>query len=255
MVLWCKAGAGRVTVNGHPCPFEAGRYMVLPWRHAIKYEASVSDPFFLAGIHLIPNHQTNKRITFQVAHHEKAPLARATFRRDIPIPALSRLKLGWLTAHVPLTHLVEYVVALFRRGDPEEWMARHLGRQLLHELALSERCNEIHDHGVPPEMERMEQYVLANLQRPLSLSHLVEFSKLSPSTVGRLFRAHFRATPVAWITKAKMERAKLLLCARRLSVAEVAAEVGIPDPYYFSKCFKKETGRAPLAYRQQSRRI
>jgi len=86
----------------------------------------------------------------------------------------------------------------------------------------------------------------------LSLSHLVEFTKLSPSTVGRLFRTHLHTTPVAWITKMKMEKAKLLLRARRLSVAEVAAQVGIPDPYYFSKCFKKETGSAPLAYRRQT---
>jgi AraC-like DNA-binding protein len=206
----------------------------------------------VAGIHLIPDHRRSTPISFQVAHQEKAPLARVAFRRDVPIPALSRLKLGWLDARAPLTHLMEYIVQLFQRGNPEEWMARHLGRQLLHELVLSEQRNEVHDHGVPPEVERTKQYILANLHRPLSLSHLVEFTKLSPSSVGRLFRAHLHTTPVAWIAKTKMEKAKLLLRARRLSVAEVAAQVGIPDPYYFSKCFKKETGEAPLAYRRQT---
>jgi len=251
-IIWCKAGAGLVTVNGQTYPFEADRYIVLPWRHGIKYEASTSDPFFLAAIHLIPNHHTNKRISFHVAHDEKGPLARAAFRRDIPIPALARMMLGRLEAHAPLTHLIEYIVELFRRGDPEEAMARHLARQLLHELVLSGQNKEVHDHGVPSEVERMKHYILANLHRPLSLSHLVEFTQLSPSTVGRLFREHLHATPVAWIAKTKMEKAKLLLRARRFSVADVATQVGIPDPYYFSKCFKKETGRAPLAYRRQT---
>jgi len=179
-IIWCKAGAGLVTVNGQTYPFEADRYIVLPWRHGIKYEASTSDPFFLAAIHLIPNHHTNKRISFHVAHDEKGPLARAAFRRDIPIPALARMMLGRLEAHAPLTHLIEYIVELFRRGDPEEAMARHLARQLLHELVLSGQNKEVHDHGVPSEVERMKHYILANLHRPLSLSHLVEFTQLSP---------------------------------------------------------------------------
>ncbi|MFA7343580.1 MAG: AraC family transcriptional regulator [Terrimicrobiaceae bacterium] len=255
MVLWCKAGSGRVTVNGQPCPIESGRYLVLPWRHAIKYEASASDPFFVAGIHLVPDHKPDKRIFFQVAHQENDPLARKAFRRDIPIPALAGLKLGWLEAHAPLTQLLEYIVQVFQRGDPEEAMARGLARQLLYELVLSGQRKEVHDHDVPPEIERLKHYIFANLHRPLSLSHLVEFTRLSPSTIGRLFRAHFHTTPVAWITKKKMEKAKFLLRSRRLSVAEIAVRVGIPDPYYFSKCFKKETGCAPLACRRQTRGI
>ena len=35
-----------------------------------------------------------------------------------------------------------------------------------------------------------------------------------------------------------------------MSIAEVAYAVGFTDPKYFSKCFKKETGKTPSEYRE-----
>jgi AraC-like DNA-binding protein len=253
MVLWCKAGTGEVTINGHVSPMEAGRYLLLPWGHAINYRASQDDPFLLAGVHLIPWHNPRHAITFDVAHNDSSPLRRAAFRKDITIPELPSLKIGWLDSNAPITHLLEYIVRLYIRAAPPAWLARQLAQQLFHELILFDRQREVHDHGVPPELERMKQYVRFNIHRPLTLRDLVEFTKLSPSTVGRMFREELHTTPVTWILQEKMERAKTLLRTRRLSVAQVGEQVGIADPYYFSKCFKKLTGHTPLAYRQRTR--
>ena len=98
----------------------------------------------------------------------------------------------------------------------------------------------------------MRQYVIARLHQPLSLRDLVEFSRLSPSTVGRLFRERLQMTPVAWIMRLKMERAQMLFRTRRLSVNEVGEQVGFSDPYYFSKCFKKASGLSPRDYRKKN---
>jgi len=35
-------------------------------------------------------------------------------------------------------------------------------------------------------------------------------------------------------------------------VAQVGEQVGIPDPYYFSKCFKKATRVSPREYQNQT---
>jgi len=252
MVLWCKAGTGSVTVNKNVCSMEAGRCLFLPWGHHIKYEASREDPFLLGGVHIIPEHDLHKAITFDVAHDERHPLTQTSFRRDIEIPELTGLKLGFMDANTPLFHLLEYIVGLFVQGAPEEWMARHLARQLLSEWLRFEQRSEMYDHGVPPNLERMKQFITFRLHQPLSLRDLVEFSQLSPATVGRMFRDHLNTTPVAWILKMKIERAKILLRTRHISVAQVGEQVGIPDPYYFSKCFKKETGIPPREFQNQT---
>jgi len=249
MVLWCKAGTGRIIFNGNHCEFEPGRYLVLGWGQAITYEASRDDPFLLAGVHIIPSHCASRPIAFDVAHAESHPLAHCPFRRDVNIPDLDG-QLGSLDPNAPLTHLLEYIVGVFIRDTPEEWLSRQLAQQLLCELVRSKESSRAPHHGFSPEIERMKEFIVAYLHLPLSLQQLVEFARLSPSTVGRLFRKHLHTTPVDWIIRAKMERAQILLRMRRLSVAEIAGQVGITDPYYFSKCFKRIIGKSPLEYRK-----
>jgi len=252
MILWCKAGTGEVTVNGKPYPLEAGRYLLLPWEHAVSYRASKEDPFLLAGIHLIPRHSLNQPVTFAVAHNDRHPLAQISYRRDTNIAEIPGVRAGWLNDNIPMSHLLEYVVNIFIRGLPPEWLARQLAQQLLGEFVRAQKRPEGPDSGSAPELERMRQYVIARLHQPLSLRDLVEFSRLSPSTVGRLFRERLQMTPVAWIMRLKMERAQMLFRTRRLSVNEVGEQVGFSDPYYFSKCFKKASGLSPRDYRKKN---
>ena len=255
MLLWCKAGNGTVVVNDRAKAIDPGRYLFLPWKHSITYRASREDPFFLAGIHLIPNHAPDDDLVYEVAHDASSPLADAPGRRDLPLRALTGVQQGRFTPGEPLAQLAEYIVQNFVRSDPPQWQARQLAQQLLYELILAKQKRQVHEHDVPPELERIKQYVQFNIRRPMSLSDLAEFADLSPSTIGRMFRHHLHTTPVTWILAVKMEQAAKLLRTRRLPVAQVANAIGFDDPRYFSKCFSKTMGQSPLAYRQQSRSI
>ena len=52
----------------------------------------------------------------------------------------------------------------------------------------------------------------------------------------------------------RMDRAKQLLLAGELSVAQVADAVGFADPYHFSRVFRQHEGMPPTEYRAQARR-
>lgn len=248
MLLWCKAGTGFVTVNGRKLTFSGGQLLIIPWRHSIRYEASGDDPFLLGGVHLIPRHDLRRPVSFHVAHTPQDALAGAPWRRDARLPGIPDFVLRRLDPAEPLAHLLEYAVGLFRRGAPPAWLARQLAASLLHEVAAAERSTPPPE--CPPELERMKQFIEFHLNQPLSLRDLSEFSRLSRATVGRLFRTHLGTTPVAWIRRIKMERARTLLRAPRRSIAEVGAAVGIADPYYFSKCFKQVVGQSPQGFRR-----
>lgn len=250
MLLWCRAGRGMVIANGQRCPMEPGRYLILPWGHQIAYRASEDDPFLLAGIHIIPRHSRDKAVTYGVAHRPEDPLRGVAWRGDVALPSLRTLKQGMLDPASPLTHLAQYVLGLFVRGTPPEWLARQLAPPLLEELVLAAQQRSVYSPEAPLALERIVQYAQTRLAFPLSLSDLVTFSGLSPSTVGRMFRKHLRTTPVVWIQRQKMQLAGNLLRTRRLTIAEVGEHVGIPDPYYFSKCFHKHTGSSPRDYRR-----
>ena len=48
-----------------------------------------------------------------------------------------------------------------------------------------------------------------------------------------------------------MNKAKKLLKNEDLSIQNIAYSVGYPDPFAFSKIFKKEVGISPSVYREQ----
>ena len=56
MLLWCLSGTGRVAVNGTERSFVGGDFLFIPWGHSIHYRAAREEPFFLGGIHVIPDH-------------------------------------------------------------------------------------------------------------------------------------------------------------------------------------------------------
>jgi AraC-like DNA-binding protein len=70
----------------------------------------------------------------------------------------------------------------------------------------------------------------------------------------RLFRQATGRTPLDYLSELRVAEAKRLLKGGGLGVKQVAARVGIPDPYYFSRVFKKVTGWRPSAYLQTTAR-
>ena len=54
--------------------------------------------------------------------------------------------------------------------------------------------------------------------------------------------------PNEYIRIVRMKKAAELLRENRHKVAEVSYQVGINDPFYFSKCFKRQFGVSPSAY-------
>ena len=58
-------------------------------------------------------------------------------------------------------------------------------------------------------------------------------------------------SPIAYLTKTRMENARRLLLDADLTIKEVAAQVGYQDAHYFSRAFARESGMAPTAYRRK----
>ena len=67
----------------------------------------------------------------------------------------------------------------------------------------------------------------------------------------RCFREELGCTPLEYITKLRIEKAKNLLTQRTFeSVEKVSYLCGFADSFYFSKIFKRMTGLSPRDYRK-----
>ncbi|WP_320978197.1 two-component regulator propeller domain-containing protein [Bacteroides sp.] len=57
--------------------------------------------------------------------------------------------------------------------------------------------------------------------------------------------------PSEYVRILRMKKAAELLLTTDLNIAEIGFQVGINDPFYFSRCFKKSFGKSPLQYRKE----
>ena len=86
---------------------------------------------------------------------------------------------------------------------------------------------------------------------PLSLDQISSEACFSRYHFLRLFRQAFNKTPHQYLIQRRIERAKVLLRSRRLSVTDVCFEVGFQSLGSFSSLFRKCVGDAPASYRKR----
>ncbi len=76
--------------------------------------------------------------------------------------------------------------------------------------------------------------------------------RISADYLRHCFKADTGMTPLEYLTKLRIAQAKRYLVQNKsYTVSEIARLCGFTDPYYFSRCFKKQTGLSPKAYRNE----
>ncbi|MCI5957856.1 MAG: AraC family transcriptional regulator [Clostridiales bacterium] len=80
-----------------------------------------------------------------------------------------------------------------------------------------------------------------------SLADMAAISRMPVETFRKRFTAELGISPLGYLQFLKMERAKTLL-RDGMSVRQTGVEIGMPDPYHFSKQFKHIVGMSPTAY-------
>ena len=96
-------------------------------------------------------------------------------------------------------------------------------------------------------------HIQANLDQDLSLAALGSRAKLSPAHLQRVFKAAIGATPKAYVTRLRVERAAFCLLAHESPVGEIAANCGFQNPETFIRAFRRRYGTSPREYRSSQR--
>lgn len=94
------------------------------------------------------------------------------------------------------------------------------------------------------------QYIEDNYNKDLKLWKLAKRIYISPDYFSRLFKKVAGCTYAEYITKVRIENAKILLTNPVIPIAEVAKKTGYSDPNYFSRVFKRNVGIPPSEYKK-----
>ncbi|MEK8131289.1 AraC family transcriptional regulator [Paenibacillus filicis] len=136
-----------------------------------------------------------------------------------------------------------------QEGALERLHVKTLFHQFVYEL-----MRQMHEQAVPMvQADKVAQaisYIREHGSEPITLEGLAELLDSSPRHLSRMFKSRTGYSPIEYVIRQRVEKAKELLLHTDASLQQIAVEAGFQDRYYFSRMFKKHTGMAPHRYKQ-----
>ena len=139
---------------------------------------------------------------------------------------------------------------LLKPVNPEELSAllKRLETMLMaREQALAPR----REASAGEVVENVMLYLRQNYDRQIDFAAVAEAQAVSAPYLSKLFHDHAGTSPSRYLTDLRMQKAKKLLLDSQLSIKEIAARVGYPDPFHFSQSFKNAVGMSPAQFRDR----
>jgi two-component system response regulator YesN len=93
----------------------------------------------------------------------------------------------------------------------------------------------------------------AHYKEEITLLKLSEMFYINPNYISQLFIKHLGKSFTGYLAELRIQEACRKLKTENSSIQKIASDVGIPDPYYFSKLFRKITGVSPREYRKSDK--
>lgn len=95
-------------------------------------------------------------------------------------------------------------------------------------------------------------YIYQNFNRKISVREIADYAGYSESYFMTLFKKTTNLSVVDFINQIRIKRAGQLLCETDLRVSEISMQVDFGNFSYFIRCFKKEFGKSPSAFRKSA---
>lgn len=182
-------------------------------------------------------------------HFEPVPPAR-TGRTQLP----PHYRLGPLTAAA--RERIWRIIGYYREaGHKRESLAACAASSALQELLLWLRLQRRTPQTFrrPSLLEesllRLRQAIDDSVGQSVTVPELAAGVGLSAGYVTRLFNQRYGMTIPHYLLLRKIELARHLLITSDCPVQQIGREVGIPDPQYFNKQFRRIVGQSPSHYR------
>ncbi|MFC6192431.1 AraC family transcriptional regulator N-terminal domain-containing protein [Dyadobacter subterraneus] len=139
-----------------------------------------------------------------------------------------------------------------------------LGKDILADLTLQELVVHIiqtqhlysAQQGIYEQHDSPLAYVLhyirTNIGEKIQVEDLSQKACMSRASFYRAFKREFSISPVEFILKEKIKKAKSLLSDSKATISDVCYQLGFSDLNYFGRQFKKSEGISPSQYRHVS---
>ncbi len=117
-------------------------------------------------------------------------------------------------------------------------------------IRIAAKVNSFNNRSIKLILRKAIDYIQEHYSEPVTLNEVAENIYVSTFYISRMFKKELGKSFVDYLNDVRVEKAKELLKDIKYKTYEVAEIVGISDPHYFSKLFKKYSGMTPSEYRE-----
>ena len=117
-------------------------------------------------------------------------------------------------------------------------------------IGLLLKCSESAQNKTNQGIQKSLEYMTKNYNKTITISELAKIANTSESNFYNAFKKSFGSSPIAYLNNYRLSLAANLLKETAFTITEIGYKVGINDPFYFSKLFKRANGASPKKYRE-----
>lgn len=145
-------------------------------------------------------------------------------------------------------HELDRLISLHDSNSPD----RRLKEQLIFQVLMMQLQSEA--IRIPSSTEHVTSLVIHYIQQhykeEIKMDDISKSLLFHPDYITRCMQKTIGISPTQYLTNYRLSLAKQLLASTNEKIISIAKQVGIDDPAYFSRLFKKVEGITPLEYRR-----
>lgn len=237
-VHFILAGKGTLEINGTAYSLRRGQIFVTPPGIEVYYYADPDDPWYYTWVSFGGSKAS--------LYLEKAGITEAHPVRD---------------TYIEPEEFFAYTEKIL--DHHELTIANELTRTaLLYEilalLVRSQQQNQIEHHHTPEPDYAPDLYVRHAVEyihehyTDVRVQDIAAYIGITRSYLTHIFKQKLHVSPQEYLLNYRLEEGRRLLCATKLSIQEVAEQIGYDNPLTFSKIFKNTFGLSPKHYRNKA---
>lgn len=118
-------------------------------------------------------------------------------------------------------------------------------------FTFAEKVHELKTEKYSKTINLCKDYIITHIYDDISVVDIADAIGLSPKYLSLLFKKEVGITISDYIRDMRIEEAKKLLAYSSTPISEICALLNYTDQSYFTKVFKKQTGKTPKLYREK----
>nr|WP_197718641.1 AraC family transcriptional regulator [Pedobacter schmidteae] len=233
ILIYNQEGSGWAEVGDRKYNIGSGDFFIVPAGYANRYAADEKNPWSIYWIHFKgPTADAFVKTYFERTGSYAGTLSYNQSRIDIFEELYKHLERGY--GHDNLS----YVNLLLLH-----FLSSFLFDGIFNEASSTEQLLDVVHESI--------LYMQENMSSALSLQDLSVHANVSVSHFVFLFKKKTGFSPIEYFNHLKVQKACQYLQFTTMRVKEIAYQLGMEDPYYFSRLFTKVMSMSPKEYRNK----